>query len=66
MNYRNFYPSSYLGNDILLIRDNKEHKTLSFIFKYCETGFTLEEVKDFDWNDEPLVKTGRIFKLEKQ
>ncbi len=66
MNYRNFYPSSYLGNDILLIKDKKGHATLSFIFKYCESGFILEEVKNFDWNDEPLVKTGRIFKLEKQ
>jgi len=66
MNYGNFYPSSYLGNDIILIRDKKGHETLSYVFKYCETGFILEEVKNFDWNDEPLVKTGRTFKLEKQ
>lgn len=62
--YEYFYPSSYLNHDIILFR-KKDNTQLSFIFKKTLNGFLFHEVDNFDWNDEPLIKTGKTYSLKK-
>lgn len=61
--YTNYYPSSYLGQDIIILRNTKREQQ-SFIFKATDSGFELIEIENFEWNSESLKKTGKVYKLK--
>ena len=63
-NIDSYFPSSYLNTDILLFGENKKIKR-SFIVRKSASAFTLDEVENFDWDDEPLKPLGKVYQLER-
>jgi hypothetical protein len=63
LDYTNYYPSSYVDQDIILFR--KDNLQQAFIFNKSDSGFVFTEVENFDWDDTPLIPTGKQYTLKK-
>jgi hypothetical protein len=67
LDYNQYDPSSFLENDILLfsIKNKGDQPFKPFVLKASNSGFILEEVKDFDWFIEKYEYTGKKMVIEK-
>jgi hypothetical protein len=63
LNYTKFYPSSYVGKDIILLQDNN-NEILNCIFEFKTRGILLKEIEPFEWGCQALTETGKTFFLK--